>query len=333
MCDDEKLEYIRAVKCIHELPPQGTSYFGAVVTRFEDFASAHINASTAPAGNPATIFVGPGIHLTGNFLPWHRVILWEFETALINECNYKGAQPYWDWSLDTVENNGAFYDHSPVFDPVTGFGGNSYTGSMPDNTVGPAPPNSTFPEFAGNCIKDGPFKDYNHSVGPNFNLQTPTPRCIIRNFNSTLANGNLQWKEHVLPVLEEVGHYNFSKKMSFPEPGPPRGLHVGGHASVGGEMREPWSTVVDPLFYLHHSNLDRIWAIWQDLKPQNFWAMDGPRQPDGLGALTTGPTSLGDILDLPPFISPSTSIRSVMDTKNQDGHGILCYVYEKGAYA
>ena len=57
--------------------------------------------------------------------------------------------------------------------------------------------------------------------------------------------------------------------------------------------------------------------------------MDGPRTPDGLGIQSTGPTSLDDELHMPPFIAPSQPIRNVMDTKNQDGHGILCYVYEK----
>lgn len=26
-----------------------------------------------------------------------RYFLWTYETALIEECGYKGAQPYWDW--------------------------------------------------------------------------------------------------------------------------------------------------------------------------------------------------------------------------------------------
>lgn len=26
-----------------------------------------------------------------------RLYIWTFETALIEECGYKGAQPYWDW--------------------------------------------------------------------------------------------------------------------------------------------------------------------------------------------------------------------------------------------
>jgi tyrosinase len=49
-----------------------------------------------------------------------------YEKALIEECGLPFGQPYWDWSLDvstTNESSTAVYS-SPVFDPVTGFGGN-----------------------------------------------------------------------------------------------------------------------------------------------------------------------------------------------------------------
>jgi len=39
------------------------------------------------------------IHFTGFFLPWHRAYVNDFEAALRTECNYKGIQPYWDWTL------------------------------------------------------------------------------------------------------------------------------------------------------------------------------------------------------------------------------------------
>jgi hypothetical protein len=29
---------------------------------------------------------------------WHRYYIWAYETALRTECDYKGYQPYWDWS-------------------------------------------------------------------------------------------------------------------------------------------------------------------------------------------------------------------------------------------
>jgi len=41
------------------------------------------------------------------------------------------------------------------------------------------------------------------------------------------------------------------------------GSHVPGHTWTGGTMAGG-SSPLDPLFYLHHCNLDRLWAIWQD---------------------------------------------------------------------
>ena len=40
------------------------------------------------------------------------------------------------------------------------------------------------------------------------------------------------------------------------------GSHVPGHTWTGGDMASPRSPI-DPLFFLHHCNLDRLWAIWQ----------------------------------------------------------------------
>ena len=40
------------------------------------------------------------------------------------------------------------------------------------------------------------------------------------------------------------------------------GSHVPGHTWTGGTMASAESPR-DPLFYLHHCNLDRLWAIWQ----------------------------------------------------------------------
>lgn len=40
------------------------------------------------------------------------------------------------------------------------------------------------------------------------------------------------------------------------------GSHFPGHTWTGGTMRGG-NSPADPLFYLHHCNLDRLWAIWQ----------------------------------------------------------------------
>lgn len=44
------------------------------------------------------------------------------------------------------------------------------------------------------------------------------------------------------------------------------GTHPPGHTWTGGTM-SGGSSPLDPLFYLHHCNLDRLWAIWQQNNP------------------------------------------------------------------
>lgn len=44
------------------------------------------------------------------------------------------------------------------------------------------------------------------------------------------------------------------------------GSHFPGHTWTGGTMNSG-SSPLDPLFYLHHGNLDRLWAIWQRNNP------------------------------------------------------------------
>lgn len=63
------------------------------------------------------------------------------EQLLQSECNYTGAQPYWDEQADYKAIKAGTIDlaGSAVFDPDTGFGGNG-TG-------------------ADSCVADGPFAD------------------------------------------------------------------------------------------------------------------------------------------------------------------------------
>ncbi|RYZ54346.1 MAG: tyrosinase family protein, partial [Proteobacteria bacterium] len=46
-----------------------------------------------------------------------------------------------------------------------------------------------------------------------------------------------------------------------------RGPHNGVHNSIGGTMSNPFDSPQDPIFWLHHCNIDRIWASWQQRHP------------------------------------------------------------------
>lgn len=66
-----------------------------------------------------------------------------------------------------------------------------------------------------------------------------------------------------LPGIGAVGSVldaaSFTEFRGAVEPG---SVHVAAHNWVGGDMASGHSPR-DPLFYLHHCNVDRIWAVWQ----------------------------------------------------------------------
>ena len=49
--------------------------------------------------------------------------------------------------------------------------------------------------------------------------------------------------------------------------GPVEGIHNSGHVWVGGSMGGITTAPCDPVFWMHHCELDRIWAEWQVANP------------------------------------------------------------------
>jgi len=235
----QKAQYIGAVKCLQKLPAK--SPFKSVKTRFDDFQGLHINLTDE-------------IHLVGQFLPWHRRFLKVYETSLREECGYTGAHPYWNWSLD-VDNTNTIV-HSPVFDPATGFGGN---GINVPGYAGPHGNLSVIPGWTGGgCITDGPFANYNLSLGPGTAV---TNHCLQRGFNQfapPFLNSTSVANTMAMSTFE-----TFRIELEGTPITPIFKIHDGGHLAIGGEMVDRYSSPGDPLFYLHHANLDRIWWNWE----------------------------------------------------------------------
>ncbi|HZI70930.1 MAG TPA: tyrosinase family protein [Nitrososphaeraceae archaeon] len=64
-------------------------------------------------------------------------------------------------------------------------------------------------------------------------------------------------------------------------------LHNNVHAWVGGTMTDIMTSPADPLFWLHHANIDRIYTLWQKTHP------DSPVHIPDLGP----PGSLAQVMD------------------------------------
>ena len=162
---------------------------GAAQTRFDDLQMIHVLLTAD----------GP-IHGVGAFLPFHRYFVHIHESLLRSECNYAGAQPYWDESLDAGN-----FSHSVILDPESGFGGNG---------VG-----------KDNCIVDGPFKDYVNSIGPG---QTYGKHCINRAVDECMSQNAK--KENIAGCMGKktyVDAWNCIEGMP----------HSAGHGGIGGQVR------------------------------------------------------------------------------------------------
>ena len=79
----ERKDYIKAVKCLWKLPPVDTE-FSAAQNYFDEFVAIHANLTD-------------NIHGTANFFTWHRYLIALWEDTLRDQCDYKGALPYWNW--------------------------------------------------------------------------------------------------------------------------------------------------------------------------------------------------------------------------------------------
>lgn len=93
--------------------------------------------------------------------------------------------------------------------------------------------------FGGRQNKNGQFDHWSYRRGANPNGTLPTLDDVVQELN--------------------VSTFTDFRRMEG-------GTHVPGHRWIGGDMATG-SSPIDPIFYFHHCNLDRLWAIWQANHP------------------------------------------------------------------
>ena len=80
-------------------------------------------------------------------------------------------------------------------------------------------------------------------------------------------------------------------------------VHPAGHFSVGGLQNDPFASPGDPVFYLHHAQLDRVWAFWQAENPsKRTFEIGGTQTPFN----STTFSFFFFSLPIPPFSPPSS---------------------------
>lgn len=123
-------------------------------------------------------------------------------------------------------------------------------------------------------------------------------------------------------------------------PFPTLGLHTGGHAAIGGDMADMFTSNADPIFYLFHANLDRLWAAWQAANPkERQYDIGLPIAPRGVIQIWPDAPAGNVTLDyaLEPLTLGRSSVVKVGQLMNVKGKGVapesgkpaglLCYEY------
>ena len=245
LTDDQKYDFARAVRALKSMG-----------TYDEFFVKVHLDSRHADGSNDA--------HSGPAFFPWHREFLRRFEGALQYAAERSGIAdsdllglPYWDWSVDR-------YPNSSIWGSSGFLGGN---GTTNDGQV----TNGPFAQKSGwtltyTIASEEPTNYLKRQFGslrqPPISLPTP------------------EWVQAALRAAPyDASPWNASSRSGF------RNLTEGWiqapqmhnlvHVWVGGSM-EPITSPNDPVFFLHHCFVDKLWADWQSLHPNEPWYL-----PDG----------------------------------------------------
>jgi tyrosinase len=193
------------------------------------------------------VIFDPFIHGTAAFFPWHRWLLRHVELKLQEVSgDPKMAIPYWSTSFDSQGP-----ELAPVFgDEPHAFGRNGNANSRA-------------------CITTGGFKDLvvafadsppDDPKGPHAVFQ---PHCLRRRFH----NGKVRTFDNILAAFitpevlsRDVQGANLYREFRAIVESSPHGLP---HLLIGGDM-SGMTSPNDPLFFLHHSEIDRLWYVWQN---------------------------------------------------------------------
>jgi tyrosinase len=192
------------------------------------------------------------------FLPWHRGYLYHFELAL-QDIDSEVTIPWWNW----IDEEGL--PDAYAQDQVDG--AENVLQSAPIEPYG-VPPQ---PDWPTNTTRE-PGAPQDPAPWP-----PPLRTAIIAGRPVDLY----AW------MMDATSYSEFNQRCWR--------LHDNVHVWVGGTMSDPNWAAYDPIFWAHHSMVDRLWRIWQHRRP-------GALPPD-------------QILDAPLTFGrePSLSVRQVLD--------------------
>lgn len=228
------------------------------------------------------------LHMNSGFLPWHRKMLWEFETEIrqLDPAKFGNfSLPYWNWGWDW----------------------------FPEALVGPGGD-----PFSGYIVTEGPFEAglwTTVNPGPNTGIHSleraMTDDLIVLEYMS------LENIAHLIYASNDYEGFSMNLEMRY---------HNVAHIQVGGQFATIAGAVDDPFFWLLHSWVDMVWSRWQvttgSTTADDYMMFDGG--PD----LDDRMSGFGDPSDLTNIGFDATMFNTARDQLDPLNMTTLGYNYE-----
>lgn len=246
----EKQDFVDAIKALKA----NTKDAKIADNRYDDYVVMHAQTMARSAGTDANSDMRNLAHRGPIFLPWHREYLRRFELEL--RMAVPGvAIPYWDWTWDAVHK----LKDSPIWSA--------------DFMGGDGDPDDGF------IVKDGPFKDWatqeadQHTGKPTIKdrLRRTLGKEVSKLPTQIDVCNAFSFEFYDSPYWD-VFSVGFRNALEGWTNGPQ--LHNRVHAWVGGSM-EVNTSPNDPVFFLNHCNVDRLWSHWQDIRSDYGYPANG----------------------------------------------------------
>lgn len=250
-------------------------YPDVILSIYEEYVLLHYAVTIANPDNG---------HLNNAFLPWHREFIWRFESDLIRHGNYNSSLPYWDWSgventwIGVVNVEGS--DPESDWDPQQVFtnmfrpefmGGPGGTTNVASSTFGiSAELEDGYFTKLSNPLSDPDGTGQGWIINPMLQDYFDTRTVRIARSDEALRRRTAfdytvwdsDWSPDTFSTMQSNNYDQFRSEL---ETHP----HGTGHVWVGGHMVTMGSPM-DPLFWLHHSQIDRLWYHWQKNRLNNL---------------------------------------------------------------
>jgi len=209
-------------------------------------------------------------HQSWYFPPWHRGYLMALEeqirTIVMNLPNPPStwALPYWDYF-----GPGNQFNIPPAFTQQ----------KLPDGSPNPLYVSARFgPDSDGNIYVPTPEGKKQHPGDPNFGDGTVTQDCMSESEYTSGDDGIPPGFGGAPTAFSHQGGTNVGLEAN------PHNLvhdYVGRFSpdqQTPGLMSDPSLAALDPIFYLHHANIDRMWAVWNlaNANPNDSKWLNGP---------------------------------------------------------